>query len=83
MKCPECRCSNITVKYTRHDTKDTILRYRLCKICSHKWFTIESQVQARFIWHKDVPSRIPKTIQREPITKAELAAGETTILCKP
>lgn len=79
MKCPECGGSRIYVTHTRHDTPETIIRYRRCFFCSHKWFTVEAQCQAKFTWHKDIRSSIPKAIQREPFTAKEREIGQPLI----
>ena len=76
MKCPNCGSVRIYVSYTRQETDKTIIRHRFCKICKHKFFTVESACQARFVWDKSGDSPIPKTIVREPLTTEELASGK-------
>lgn len=83
MKCPECKASRIYVVYTRQDTPSTILRYRRCQICSHRWFTLESKVEAKFHWSPDAKSRIPKTLIRDAVTPAEKEAGILTVTVRP
>lgn len=83
MLCPSCNSTQIFVRCTRQDTDASILRYRFCKSCKHKFFTLESQVDAKFIWHSTINSRVPKSIQREAILPAEKEAGLSSVICKP
>lgn len=76
MKCPNCSSSLISVKVTKHDTNDTILRYRTCRSCAHKWFTVEAQCEATFIYRKRPRGQRPLLISRQAFTPDEQVANE-------
>lgn len=82
MKCPDCKGSRICVTHTRHDTPETIIRYRRCQLCNFKFFTVEAHCQAKFTWRNDTKSRIPNLIQREPFTAKEREIG-LPLIAKP
>lgn len=44
MKCPECKCSWISVLESRHTSEKAISRRRQCKGCNYIWATAEVPV---------------------------------------
>jgi transcriptional regulator NrdR family protein len=44
MQCPECGSSQIGTYRSCHDTVETITRQRRCRVCKHKFHTVELEL---------------------------------------
>ena len=61
MKCPSCGASNIRTYVTRQLDAESVLRFRRCSICAHRWLTRELEVQNVINWQT-----FPPTVVLEP-----------------
>lgn len=45
MICPNCECDAVYVYEVRHTSNNETYRDRRCKICGHKFYTIEFEIE--------------------------------------
>lgn len=51
MNCPYCKSPQTRTTYTRHDNECRTMRWKKCKKCEHKWFTVEWPLPREAISH--------------------------------
>ena len=66
MNCPKCFSNDLRVKHTNNKLPSQVVRYRLCKACGFKWFTVETRVPDYTVgWAASMQS---KPVLRVPVT---------------